>query len=179
MQKPYVLEYKRLYHEHWWWRSREAIVLRVLDESLPKRADLDVLDVGCGDGLFFPQLEPFGRVRGIEVDEELLDPEGPFRERISTRPLGEPAYRGEDWRFDLITALDVIEHIDDDRAAVSEMIGMLRPGGVIVATVPAFQTLWDQHDELNRHHHRYTSGSVRNLFEEQPVCLLQVRYLFP
>ena len=100
----------------------------LLARFCPRRGDLDILDVGCGDGLFFPELERFGRVRGIEVDEGLLDPEGPFRGRIHTRPLGDPAYRGDDWRFDLITALDVVEHIADDRAAVSEMSGCSAPG---------------------------------------------------
>ena len=178
MQQPYAAEYSRLYHEHWWWRSREAILMDVLARFCPRRGDLDVLDVGCGDGLFFPVLERFGNVRGIEVDEGLLDSEGPYRERIHTKPLGDEAYRGDDWRFDLITALDVVEHIADDRAAVSDMVRMLRPGGVIVVTVPAFQALWDYHDELNRHYRRYTSRSLRNLFEDQPIRLLQLRYLF-
>ena len=82
MQQPYAAEYNRLYHEHWWWRSREAILMDVLARFCPRRGDLEILDVGCGDGLFFPELERFGRVRGIEVDEGLLDPEGPYRERI-------------------------------------------------------------------------------------------------
>src|SRR5262249_24604101 len=145
MQAPYAAEYRRLYHEHWWWRSREAILLDLLLDLFPGRDDLDVLDVGCGDGLFFPQLERFGRVRGIELDLGLLDPDGPYRSLISTCPLGDPAYRGDGWEFDLVTALDVIEHIEDDRAAVSEMVRMLRPGGVLVITVPAFQALWAHH----------------------------------
>ena len=60
MQEPYAAEYHKLYHGHWWWRSREAILLEVLRELFPGRDDLDVLDVGCGDGLFFPELERFG-----------------------------------------------------------------------------------------------------------------------
>src|SRR5690349_11674542 len=87
MQKPYVHEYKRLYQGHWWWRSREAILLDLITRLCPGQGGLDILDVGCGDGLFFPELERFGRVRGIEVDEGLLDPEGPYRPRIHTRPL--------------------------------------------------------------------------------------------
>lgn len=178
MQQPYAAEYRRLYHEHWWWRSREAILMDVLATFCHDRGDLDVLDVGCGDGLFLPRLERFGRVRGIEVDEGLLDPRGPYRGKISTLPLGDPAYDGGDWRFDLVTALDVVEHIEDDRGAVSAMMTMLRPGGLIAITVPAFQSLWDHHDELNLHHRRYTSKSLRALFEGHPIRLLQLRYLF-
>ena len=111
-------EYAGSTGEHWWWRSREAILLDLLTRLVPAAGALEILDVGCGDGLFFPELERFGRVRGIEVDEGLLDPDGPYRPDLA-RPLGDAAYQGDDWRFDLITALDVIEHIADDRAAVS------------------------------------------------------------
>src|SRR4051812_12063398 len=140
MQAPYAAEYARLYREHWWWRSREAILLDLL-RSLRLPPGGDILDVGCGDGLFFQELERFGRVRGIEVDVGLLDPDGPYRDRIATLPLGDPSYAGDAGRFDLITALDVIEHIADDRAAVAAMLRMLRPGGVMVVTVPAFPSL--------------------------------------
>jgi SAM-dependent methyltransferase len=177
LKGSYSAEYARLYKEHWWWRSREAILLDLL-RGLRLRQGLDVLDVGCGDGLFFPKLERFGRVRGIEVDETLLDPEGPYRDRISTKPLGGPCYRGDDWRFDLITALDVIEHIEDDGSAVAEMLGMLRAGGVMVITVPAFQALWDHHDEVNLHHRRYTAASLRAVLEGQGAEVLQLRYLY-
>src|SRR3954465_3333895 len=130
MQQPYAAEYERLYRAHWWGGRREAIRLRLLGQLLGGRDSLEMLDVGCGNALFFPELERFGSVRGIEVDEGLLDPGGPHRARISTKPLGAPEYTGADWQFDLITALDVIEHIDDDRAAVSSVVRMLRPGGL-------------------------------------------------
>ena len=177
MQASYAAEYRRLHDRHWWWRSREAILLDLLG-SLDLGTDRDILDVGCGDGLFFPGLARFGRVRGIEVDLGLLDPDAPHRERISTLPLGDPSYQGDGWRFDLITALDVIEHIADDRAAVAAMTAMLRPGGVMVITVPAFPSLWDHHDEVNLHHRRYTAGSLRQVIEGQGVELLQLRYLY-
>jgi 2-polyprenyl-3-methyl-5-hydroxy-6-metoxy-1,4-benzoquinol methylase len=177
LQGTYAAEYARLYNGHWWWRSREAILLDLL-RGLRLRPGLDVLDVGCGDGLFFPELERFGRVRGIEVDETLLSPEGPYRDRISIKLLGDPCYQGDDWQFDLITALDVIEHIEDDGSAVAEMLKMLRPGGVMVITVPAFQALWDHHDEVNLHYRRYTAASLRTVLEGQGAEVLQLRYLY-
>jgi SAM-dependent methyltransferase len=177
MQNDYGEEYVRLYNGHWWWRAREAILVRLLD-GLGLARGLDVLDVGCGDGLFFPKLGVFGRVRGIEVDEGLLTPGGPYRDKIFTRPLGDPLYQGPDWEFDLITALDVIEHIEDDRSAVASLAGMLRPGGVLLVTVPAFPVLWDRHDEINHHFRRYTAGSLRRVLSGQGLELLQLRYLF-
>ncbi len=177
MQGDYGELYARLYREHWWWRAREAILLRTLNglRLPPGRA---VLDVGCGDAVSFPALSTFGTVRGIEVDETLLDPDGPDRGRIANRPLGDPAYDDPAWRFDLITALDVLEHIADDRAAVTAMAAMLRPGGVLVVTVPAFEWLWDQHDEINHHHRRYTAARLLRVLDGHGFERLGLRYLF-
>jgi len=177
MEASYGAQYARLYREHWWWRAREAVLLDIL-RSLRPRPRSAILDVGCGDAVSFHALSEFGTVRGIEVDENLLDPSGPFRERISTRPLGDLVYDDPSWRFDLITALDVIEHIDDDRGAISSMAAMLRPGGLLVVTVPAFELLWDQHDEINDHRRRYTAPRLRSTLDGQGLELLQLRYLF-
>src|SRR5262249_1578172 len=136
MDREYAAGYARLYREHWWWRARAPIGVATR-RGLPLPPGAAILDVGCGDALSFGALSAFGEVRGIEVDEALLSPAGPHRGRISTRPLGDPLYDGPAWRFDLITALDVVEHIDDDRAAVAAMAGLLRPGGHLVGTLPA------------------------------------------
>lgn len=177
MDREYAVDYARSYHEHWWWRVREAILLDTLRGlRLPPRPE--ILDVGCGDAVAFPVLSEFGAVRGIEVDETLLDPAGPYRDRISTRLLGDPLYDGPEWTFDLITALDVIEHIVDDRAAVASMVRMLRPDGFMILTVPAFELLWDHHDLVNHHYRRYTSGRLRSVLKDQGLDVLELRYTF-
>lgn len=175
MERELAARYADLYHYHWWWRAREAILVRAI-RRLGLPADAQILDVGCGDGLFFPELEAFGHVRGIEVDTSLLTADNPARARIFTAPLGDPAY--DDWRFDLITALDVIEHIADDNGAVARMIDLLAPGGKLLITVPAFMSLWDRHDELNHHYRRYTAAELRRLLERHG-SVARTRYLFP
>lgn len=177
MEGDYGALYARLYREHWWWQAREAVLMDTLRGLRPPPSSA-ILDVGCGDAVSFPALSAFGTVRGIEVDEGLLDPGGPFRDRISTRPLGDPVYDDPAWRFDLITALDVIEHIDDDRGAVTAMAALLRPGGLLVVTVPAFELLWDRHDEINHHRRRYTAASLRRTLDVRGLELVRLRYLF-
>lgn len=162
MEQDYGQQYRDLYQHHWWWRAREQMVLNVL-RQLDLPSGLEVLDVGCGDGLFFPELGRFGNVRGIEVDEGLLDETGPYRSQIHTRPLGDGLYQG--WRFGLIIALDVLEHLEDDRKAVQDIAAMLEPGGFLIVTVPAFMSLWDRHDEINRHYRRYTTAEVAKLLD--------------
>jgi SAM-dependent methyltransferase len=179
MQTDYAATYARLYREHWWWRARETIVVDVLRRVLPPcDGPRQILDVGCGDAVSFPALVEFGEVRGIEMDEGMLDPDGPYRARIATRPLSDPIYDADAGRYDLVTALDVIEHIEDDRAAVAHMAVMLRPGGLLVVTVPALMTLWDHHDVINHHYRRYTRGGLREAIAAGGLELLDSRYLF-
>jgi len=136
----------------------------------------DILDVGCGNGLMLPVLADLGNVAGIEVDTSLLNDQTPYRERIYTQPLGAGIYHG--LRFDLITALDVLEHIEDDQQAVRHMMRMLAPGGRLIVTVPAFMSLWDEHDQRNRHCRRYTADDLAQLLGPHGR-VVKVRYLYP
>jgi len=174
MNPDYGVNYEKLYQAHWWWRVRERILLRVI-AGLDLPGDARILDVGCGNGLFLQQLRHYGEVRGIEVDASLLSDANPLRDSISTQPLGSPCYEG--CRFDLITACDVIEHIEDDRGAVRAMCDMLQPGGYLLLTVPAWMLLWDEHDELNHHYRRYAKRDVSELLGGA-LQIRECRYLF-
>ena len=138
-----------------------------------------ILDVGCGNALSFAALAEFGTVRGIEVDASLLDDTAPFRRADLDRAPGLSRYMmilaGG---FDVITALDVLEHIDDDRHALASMSAMLDPGGLMVITVPAFEMLWDHHDEINHHRRRYTARRPEASLAGCGVDVIELRYLF-
>ena len=119
MKPDYGAEYAQLYRYHWWWRARELVIIDILKRlQLPTGAD--ILDFGCGDGLLLPALEQFGYPRGIEIDQSLLSVDNPYGNRIESHPLGHRMYDG--WKCDLITALDVIEHIEDDRGVVKNLV---------------------------------------------------------
>lgn len=175
MQDTYGQIYEQLYFYHWWWRARESILLKELSRlSTPSSAQ--VLDVGCGNGLFLKPLSRWGQVTGIEVDQSLITEDGPFRDRIFHEPVGHERYQA--MRFDLITALDVVEHIEQDRVFTQQLMAMLNPGGYLVVTVPAFQCLWDHHDEINHHYRRYRLKDLGELL--RPLGEVQLlRYLFP
>lgn len=174
MEEAFGQVYSKLYREHWWFRCREQILLSTID-ALPLPSQPRIMDVGCGDGLFLPRLAERGEVMGIEIDPRLISAQNPFRDRIHTEPLGHPSYSHT--QLDLVTALDVIEHIEDDAAAVSHMASMLNPGGFMVVTVPALNLLWDQHDVINHHYRRYTAGSLHRLLA--PIGrVVELRYFF-
>jgi SAM-dependent methyltransferase len=176
MQAEYARGYRTLWEHHWWWRSREALVLGWI-ERLHRRAPLRrILDVGCGDGLFFDRLERFGAdVEGLEPDARLVrDPRR--RSRIRNATLGPGAY--ESGASDLLLMLDVLEHIADDRAALRSVHDALRPGGHLLLTVPALPWLWSRHDEANEHHRRYTPRGLRRVLNEAGLVVETIRFFF-
>jgi len=173
----YGSDYAELYHHHWWWRAREAILLREIAAlPLPPAERAEILDVGCGNGLFLPELARFGRPTGIEVERALVRDDAPLRECIRHEPLESPYWEGR--AFDLVLALDVVEHIADDAAFVARLAARVRPGGFLLATVPAFPSLWDAHDERNHHQRRYRRAGFEALLAPHGA-LVTVRHLFP
>jgi SAM-dependent methyltransferase len=83
----------------------------------------------------------------------------------------------EDGSFDLVTALDVIEHLDDDVAALREMRRVLRPGGHLLVTVPAHQFMWGDQDEVNMHKRRYVAAQLRERLTEAGFDVLRLSYM--
>ena len=143
---------------HWWYRGRRQIVHEVI-AGLPLPIPARVLDAGCGGGGQLPTLSALGPVVGVE-------PVAAAAQVARDRRVGEvvegrvEALPFSDAHFDLVTALDVVEHVDDDRRALSEMRRVTAPEGWLVVTVPAYQWLWSRHDELNHHRRRYTRARL-------------------
>jgi SAM-dependent methyltransferase len=153
-------QHAELEQEHWWFVARRAIIGTVLDHHLERGADRRLLDVGCGTGGMLPLLAQFGTVSGIEGEplavEHCRAAFGRFDVQLGQVPSDVP----HDGSFDLVSAFDVIEHIDDDVEALAALRAAVRPGGLIVVTVPALPWLWSAHDDLNGHKRRYTRQSL-------------------
>lgn len=176
MDAGYLGAYRDLYLRHWWWRAREALLTREIERLAARGAFGRILDVGCGDGLFFPTLQRFGDPAGIEPAPEMLTPDGPWRARIHAGPL-DASYQPEH-RFGLVLALDVIEHLADPHAFLDHVRRVIAPGGWFVATVPAFRALWTAHDDLNEHVTRYRRGEFASLVAAHGLAVTHARYFF-
>ena len=146
---------------HWWYRARRDILADYLSRFANLPADARILEIGCGTGHNMAMLATFGAVDGLEID--------PAARRIAAQRLGRPVGaaplpalpgvpRGH---YHLIAVLDVVEHIDDDVAALRAMATCLAPGGRILITVPAHRWMWSAHDVVNHHHRRYSKASLR------------------
>lgn len=150
MESTYGEAYHELYARHWWWRAREAFLVDLIRERRPPGGFGSILDIGCGDGLFFPALSEFGSPSGIETDARLVDDAAPSRDLIHVGTLDTfPSHVA----FGLIVMLDVLEHVEDDLSLLRQALALL--DGWIIITVPALPVLWTHHDDINRHFRRY------------------------
>jgi SAM-dependent methyltransferase len=142
---------------HWWFVGRRRIIRSFIEKIARNTGEtrpLRILDVGCGTGANLEMLAEYGEAEGVDVSPEALD----FcRERgLSNVRLGAAERLPyEDDSFDLVTALDVVEHLDDDTAGLREMRRVLRPGGRAMLFVPAFMFLWGVQDDVSHHRRRY------------------------
>jgi SAM-dependent methyltransferase len=135
-----------------------------------------ILDVGCGTGTMLTYLASYGRAQGVDIDEEAV---GYCHERgVKDVRLGAAAdLPFDNDSFDLVTALDVVEHLDDDAAALREMGRVLRPGGYLLVTVPAHRFMWGDQDEVNMHKRRYVAAELRERFAAMGFDVLRVSYM--
>jgi SAM-dependent methyltransferase len=135
-----------------------------------------VLDVGCGGGVFFSQLEEFGMVEGVEPDTTLLTDDPAINSRIHVGPF-DTSYR-PGHLFSLILMLDVIEHLDQPADALLHALELLQIGGLLLLTVPAFRALWTSHDVINQHRTRYTKGTLKRIASASGLKLDHMEYFF-
>lgn len=173
---------RELEEKHWWFVARRNILKHLLSSlQLPERSD--ILEVGCGTGGNITFLRKFGELICVESDDSAAEL---ARERklvpimSGALPNEMPIFGN---KFDLIVLFDVIEHIDDDNGSLQVLSKLLKPGGRIVLTVPAFAFLWSQHDEENHHKRRYSRKSLTRLVTLSGLSLDYFSYfnfwLFP
>lgn len=177
MERTYYREYFFFEQDNWWFVSRRRLLLALLRKAVPSRRDLDILDAGCGTGINLDYLSEFGTVTGVDGSEDAI---AFCRQRGHDDVVQADLTRLDGWpddRFDLVTALDVVEHIEDDRAAVRQLVRVTRPGGLLLVTVPAFPGLWSEHDEVNHHKRRYRGAEIRALLASQGCDLVRFTYM--
>lgn len=150
---------------HWWFVGRRALFRRLIERHAPDRA-ARVLDVGTSTGTNLRLLVAMGfaTITGLDASPEAIR----FCAEKGLPPVREgdiTAMPFEAGAFDLVLATDVVEHVDDDVRAVGEIARVLRPGGLALFTVPAFQSLWGLQDVVSHHKRRYRRAGFRRLVE--------------
>ena len=148
---------------HWWFVGRRAVIDGLLDRIvLP--APARILEAGCGTGGNLSYLERLGTVAAFE----------PYLPAVEIARDRHPATAVEDGAlpdrlpfaddsFDLVAALDVLEHVDDDSAALDALVRLAKPGGYVIVSVPTHPFLWGRHDRRLHHVRRYDVRELRDL----------------
>ena len=183
MERVVYQQMAELDDRHWWYRARRKIIADLIRREARPPKSAAILEIGCGTGHNLAMLAGFGHVEGLELDDEARElSERRLGRKVLSSPL--PELRDvADRHYDLIGAFDVIEHIDDDGAAISSIATKLKPGGKFVMTVPAHQWMWTAHDVVNHHKRRYSKSTLRQLVQGSPLKLERIGYfnslLFP
>jgi SAM-dependent methyltransferase len=147
---------------HFWFRSRRRCIAAAA-RLIPEGSVHDIIEHGCGTGFILAELKrlfPEARVTGADLFAEGLA----FARRRFAGPLIQADLFSCDFRaaFDLIGLFDVLEHLDDDLAALRALREQLRPGGRLLLTVPAHQMLWSDYDVASGHCRRYSHGQLES-----------------
>ncbi len=159
MNTEHYLLIARQEETHFWHKVRREIIREALLRHLAPSAERRILDVGCGPGGNILVLGDFGRVTGLDIAELPLS-FAATRGFAELKQASAEALPFPDASFDLVSGFDVFEHVIDDERAFAEASRVLRPGGLIVLTVPAHRWLWSRHDEAYAHMRRYAGSDL-------------------
>jgi SAM-dependent methyltransferase len=149
---------------HPWWAARAAIVIALL-QQLKILPPATVLEAGCGWGTNLKALEAAGyRATGLDVSRRALDRLDRADRQLIEADLSQdlPDHPST---YECVLALDVIEHLDDDRQALRQLGRLVKTNGRLIISVPALPELFSEFDEVQGHRRRYTAQSLRSCLE--------------
>jgi 2-polyprenyl-3-methyl-5-hydroxy-6-metoxy-1,4-benzoquinol methylase len=166
--------YFELEKHNWWFVARRKIIAQVLRDSIAQKVER-ACDIGCGAGVNFPILSQAARqVGGLEMSEEaVMLARGSYPDAdivtgvFPSTPIPQ---------CDLVTMFDVLEHFDDDVAALKEIRARLTQNGILVLTVPAHQYLWSSHDDIVHHQRRYSRHSLLRSLRSAGFTPVRITY---
>jgi len=155
-------EYQKLnnFENFYWWHVGRREIIKSLLSRIPLNKNSQILEVGCGTGGNLEILSKFGKVIGLDNSKDAI--EFSRKKGFENCILGEAEnVNYPDESFDLIAALDLLEHIDNEQKVLKEFYRVLKKGGYFLITVPAYQFLWSEHDEALFHKRRYILSDLK------------------
>jgi len=163
---------------HWWYRARRDIIFFWLEKLIKSNPNIKILDIGCGTGYNLYQIKGMGVTNtfGLDISLKALrysrerDLDRLFSADLSALPV-------QDKSIDVVLALDILEHIDNDFNALHEIHRTLAPEGNLIIFVPAFSFLWGLQDEISHHYRRYTIRELKKILGTVGFKTLKISYL--
>lgn len=164
MAEAILVELAGIVRRHPWWHARAALTLELL-QRLDVLPPARVCDAGCGWGTTLEALERAGySVVGLDISRSMLERLDHRGRELAVADLTKPLPEDIE-TFDAVLALDVLEHLDDDRAAAEQLARLARPGGVVIVSVPALPDFYTEFDAIQGHRRRYTPERLRSVFD--------------
>lgn len=181
MEEQLYQQFYDIEDKHWWFTARRSILITYLLRRINPNTRLKLLDVGCGTGAFLANASRFFDAYGTDSSPEAI---GFCKKRgLANLHVGTLEGYKAPGTFDVITLLDVIEHIDNDLDVLRCAHALLARGGHVLITVPAYQWLWGAHDEVNHHKRRYTRARLGSVVSDAGFLIQHITYfntlLFP
>lgn len=160
---------------YWWNIGRFSLIETFTRLYIRPRPNVKLVDLGCGTGATTKWLQKFGKVKGVDGSSKAL---AYCRRRgltdLTLSPMEKLKLPSE--HFDAAFALDILEHVRDDRKAIREIYRILKPGAMLMVTSPAYQWLWSEHDEVCHHQRRYTLEEISAKLQEAGFQLRRRSY---
>jgi 2-polyprenyl-3-methyl-5-hydroxy-6-metoxy-1,4-benzoquinol methylase len=160
---------------HFWRIAKRRLALEWLRRYGPPPGGLRLLDIGGACSLIPKELERWGQVQVIELDADTAQ-FARARLGLDVREGRFPDDAPVRGSFDVVTMLDVLEHIEDDGASLRAARGLLKPEGILLVTVPALSWLWSDHDVVLHHCRRYTRGELTAKLEGAGFSVPRISY---
>lgn len=176
MRREEIQALDRLETTYWWHIGRRAVIRGLLRGFVALPKDALILDLGCGTGRNVALLGAFGRALGADPSPDALRIAHGLG--LAGRLVGAHAERlpFRDGAFDLVTVLDLLEHLEDDLAGLVEMRRVLKPEGFLLAAVPAYRFLWSEHDEALGHRRRYVASELHQKLNAAGYAVVKRTY---
>ncbi|MBA7492174.1 methyltransferase [subsurface metagenome] len=171
-QEIYRLESSVWWKKYWWRQGRDFTAKLLLGKFLKPNKKNKILDVGCGLGETSRKLSVFGQVVGIDSSPEAIKLGLKRAIIMNINNLLFPKNS-----FDVVTAFDVLEHLENDQKAIKEVFKVLRNRGIFLLTVPSYNWLWSEHDEALGHKRRYTKSQIEKKLKSAGFTILKSSYI--
>jgi len=179
MQKEEQEYWDKMVDTHWWARGHYAIIKNLIKNYLiqKNKSNIKCLDVGCSSGNIAGFLRQFGKVYSFDMIFNSL--QDCFKKNCNVLQADAMKMPFKDETFDVVTLLDVSEHVDNDYVLFAEVYRVCKSSAIIFVNVPAHEILWGSHDIWNNHKRRYTENNFKKLVKYCNLKIARLTYLHP
>jgi len=175
MENEYESKYHKIENDYWWFIARRDIIYKLL-QNLNISKNSEILEIGCSGGVLleFLRQNGFQNLSGLDISKKAIDL--CKRRNLKNTFVMDALKPNLNKTYDVIIALDVLEHLEDDSQALSEWNKLLKVNGKLLVFVPAFNFLWSSHDVVNKHYRRYSKKQLTTLLSESNFKIIRASY---